>query len=272
MTKVEPEYYTFSGDSQFDYLAVWRGKYGWLATPTHTTNFAHWTGVGILSPQTMERMFRLWSLVGLIDDMVDCAFLDDPGEIMFAYDTLMTNPHVDNVPTWASTDIVPIIHLLRIAMDDLGPQAWENLKKIGTDIVMMSFIKANESSIFNYAFYVEEEAKLTSQLVFACMTKEERNRPGFRRFARAFTHLSTAGVLFDHARDLVDDYDQGNTDVIPTKVKQGMLYCLSFLEIIHTVSTPRVLAKLVGLPWNKPLSVLRNAESKMAIKQELKLK
>jgi hypothetical protein len=242
---MHPFFSPFENDDTGNYASVWSAHPGWLAIATQARDMAKWCGITEISPQTMERWLRLWALAYALDSLIDDhppALRHEAGQI---FEQVLTAPDTaNNLPGWVDSNVVPLARLLKNAMSELGPSAWNDCAEAALKIRDIGKLKANERRLRPYLRLIKTEAEWTARLVFVCMNSEERRHVRYSNFACAFNHLATGGGFYDHARDLGEDYEEGLTLVKPNKLKAGLLLLRGVLEVAKFTLHPRVATKL----------------------------
>lgn len=249
---MKPLFFTFNGDEELDYSVIWSAHPGWLAISTHGRDFARWCGLEIISPQTMERWIRMWALVYFLDELIDDQPVDRRQEAGELFRRLLEDPHlrISELPEWVRPDLIMLVALLRNAMQELGPESWNQWTATALTIRDLGTAKASQRRLRSYLHVLVQEARLTAQLAFVCIaTHEQHQQLRYCRFEAAFTHLAVGGVIYDHAQDLYEDYANCLSKVPPNRHRSRIILVRGMFEVVGLLFYPRIAVNLfmVGL-------------------------
>lgn len=250
---VVPEYYTFPGDEAFDYLALWRVTYAYLAVSTHIHNLAYRCGLKV-SAETMERWLRLWAVVRMLDNLID-DYPEHRHEADILFKRILEDPSLSaaDLPTWidseaqantrqpnAREDILQVVGLLRNSMKELGPESWRMLTMVGLKIRDIVPLKMQTDCLRTYRSVLVYEGQLTADLTLACVgSKERQMRWQYRRFSGAVERFCILTGIYDHRRDISRDYEMARINVVPSKYSGYVMHLWELWETIKLGAYPR---------------------------------
>jgi|GEM_PF-6843061 len=247
------EYHTFPGDEAFDYFALWRVTYAYLAVSSHIHNLALRCGLKV-SAETMERWLRLWAAVRMLDNLVD----DYPEHrreagLLFKHILEDSSLTAADLPKWMDPDtrddsrqpdvrkdILQVVGLLRNSMKELGDDSWQMLCAFGLEIRDTVPLKMQTSQLRAYRSLLVYEGWLTAELILVCTGPKERQmRWQHRRFRGALNRFCTLTGIYDHRQDLVQDYEAARINVTPSRRNGRIMHLWELWETIKLGAYPR---------------------------------
>lgn len=263
------EYWTFPRDDGLDYAAMWRVPVRYLVVAEYARTAAMSFGITI-SPQTMERWFRLMACSYLLDQLLDDTPSEHYGMVGDLYRRIVYGEAVnENWPSWVNPDLSAVTALLSNSLREVGPSS--EFHRLAMSFPKHAAAKATEQGVWRYGRRATLEGQDMGLLIAECVTPEERLAKHYRRFRWWMRTLGGGGTLLDSSADLNADYRFHRTQIRPTfrnRLKLG-LYCIAMSARlgIHprvlcsvVISIPRFWGAPFNLrhePWGKPAAAWR---------------
>ncbi len=198
-----------------------------------------------LDTETFERWKRICAAAGLIDDFLDRS--PDIVSAMHTYEAVLVaggqNLEYQPLPEWADERLVPAIRLLMASVERLAEQDLARLTYSALAIGRIAVCKSEESDLTNYRDLLKQEAAHTSNLVASSASASVRLERSFDEFTACCERVFELATLYDHARDLKEDYRQGLTRVRPTigrRMALGMRALRPFGQFVSSGDCVRV--------------------------------
>ncbi len=169
---MEARFWMFQCTEPRIYVATWRSNFGWLAIPYHQKYLAEKFGL-LVSPQTMERWWRLWAWVYWLDGLLDNQPPELRDQARHYFDLLVKGelPDRDAFPSWVSSDLLAVVQLFNNSVEELGPAARYRIVDLASQIADYVPRKASRRWVWPYALDLVREGRLTVlPLAEACMT------------------------------------------------------------------------------------------------------
>ena len=222
--------YTFEGDNMVDIASYQYTMNSWYLKKLLQFETAL-PGVGIeLLPEDHERAKRLFVTAHWLDYK-----LDDTANIAASFKeyaailhTVEDDTSISNeIKSSSSPGLLSAVTLLNNAVRHRSKEYVQNLAKTGIGIGAIAVAKAQESSSKRYINMVEEEGRLTGQLVSlgilgeAALTTSDTTND---KLIKCIEDLTTFMTLVDAAYDLPADNKAGLTQVKPSRWNQALLY------------------------------------------------
>ncbi len=238
--------YVFEGDELISAEAYEATMRNWYACNVPVVNEV-FKGSGVdLDPAGYERVKRMLTGSHWLDHFLDEA--DDRQEAYTLYSqtvtALKTEQAPPSFPEWAPPELETSLHLLQNSMEDIDVSVYMELLDMAQSIADISMAKAECTSLKRYITLLKEEGRLTLRIGALVATNGDET---LQRGLSSWIDVAGEGMtLLDSALDLPKDYENGLTNVQPTRINQLQLAARGLVRLPRTLKGVGIKALLNG--------------------------
>ncbi len=201
---------------------------GYISSVSTIGGAARGFGLAIDS-ETLERWKRVGSAAGLLDDFLDES--PDQESAYYLYREGLTQAFTEpanvtknlQLPQWASDLLLPSVNLLGNSIAVMPKEHIDVLIESAKQVGDAALAKSRCKDIHDYIRLLKQESFHTSTLIYGSASNDVRQQAGYKPFVRWTQNAIKLGTLYDSARDIWVDKQDGRTDVDATIINSARI-------------------------------------------------